>query len=122
MTLLRSIVVLFALLAQAWPAQAMLRETAVKKCGMSCCASLGETDMDACGCAGAPVPAEPAQVPPASGRELMQQVVWVVSHESKLSARPPRSLDDDGARSVVRDFAKQPQQVRLPVLFCSLLN
>jgi hypothetical protein len=121
MTLLRTIVVLFALLAQAWPAQAMLRETAVKKCGMSCCASLEETDMAACGCTLSPVPAEPAQVPPASGRELMQQVVWVVSHESKLSARPPRNLDEDGALSSELDFVKQPH-VRLSVLFCSLLN
>lgn len=124
MTLLRSITLIFALLAQAWPVQAMmLREEAPKACAMGCCAAIAEMEMDACSCAEAPAPEKPLNVPPSSGRELVPQVVWMILQEAPLASRPPKSLSDGSSRFsfIERDLAAQPH-VRLAVLHCSFLN
>lgn len=121
MTLLRSIVLIFALLAQVWPAQAMPRVNEAAACGMGCCAALAEAEMSACGCAEPSAPAEPTSVPPAGGREQVPQVFWATAEEVKPTMRSPRSLDEGMSRSAERDSSGLPH-VRLAVLFCSLLN
>ncbi len=121
MTLFRSIVVLVVLLAQAWPAQVMLRDKAAGKCEMGCCAWLAEVGMDVCDCAVSSRPAAPADLPPAGARQFMTQVVWVDSHDVMPVVPPPQSLSESDARLLERDVLRQPH-VRLPVLFCSLLN
>lgn len=122
MTLLRFIVALVVLLAQAMPAQAMLRENTAAKCEMGCCAWLAEAGTDSCDCTeSSSRPATPADLPPAGARQLMVQVVWADAHEQRFSLQPPLSLNESDMRLMARDPLKQPH-VRLPVLFCSLLN
>lgn len=103
------------------PAQTMLREKTVAKCEMGCCARLAEAGMDSCDCTESSQPATPADLPPAGARQLMVQVVWADVHERGFSVRPPLSLNESDMRLNARDPLKQPH-VRLPVLFCSLLN
>lgn len=121
MTLLRSIVLIFALLAQTWPVQAMRRVKEPAACGMSCCAALAEMGMSTCGCADPSAPAEPASVPPASGRERVPQVVWMSFEDVRSATRPAMSQAKAQARRVESDGPNLPH-VRLAVLFCSLLN
>jgi hypothetical protein len=121
MTLLRSIIVLFALLSQAVPAQAMLRVSEAPPCQMSCCASLALAEMSVCGCGTASVPTEPTQAPPASGRELLPQVVWSVAHELGIGLRVTTPDQAGTGRFLEGAPAAQPH-VRLAVLFCSFLN
>lgn len=121
MTLLRFIVALVVLLAQAMPAQAMLRENTAAKCEMGCCAWLAEAGTDSCDCTESSQPTTPADLPPAGVRQLMVQVVWADAHERGFSVPPPLSLNESDMRLMARDLLKQPH-VRLQVLFCSLLN
>lgn len=121
MTLLRSIVLLFALLGQAWPVQAVVRVNEPASCGMSCCAELAAADLSACGCAESPAPAEPANVPPANGRERVPQLLWVSLEDGRFATRSAMSLENAQTHLVESDLPKPPQ-VRLAVLFCSLLN
>lgn len=121
MTLLRSIILIFALLAQALPVQAMRHVDEPAYCGMSCCAALAAAEMSACGCAEPSAPAEPANVPPASGRERVPQLVWVSLEDVQFATRSAISLEKTQVRLVASDLLRQPQ-VRLAVLFCSLLN
>jgi len=121
MTLLRSIVLIFALLAQSWPAQAMLSVNEPAACGMGCCAALATAEMSACGCAESSAPAEPASVPPASGRERVPQVVWMSFEDVRSATRPAMSQEKAKARWSESDGPNLPH-VRLVVLFCSLLN
>ncbi|MDP1591873.1 MAG: hypothetical protein Q8M07_29205 [Prosthecobacter sp.] len=121
MTLLRSIALIFALLAQAWPVHAMLRVNEPASCGMGCCAALAETEMSACGCAEPATPAAPANAPPVGGRELVPQVVWASAEEARPAMRSPRSLNEGVPPAAERDPSSLPH-VRLAVLFCSFLN
>jgi len=116
MTLLRSIICLFALLAQAWPAQAMPRTAEPEACAMECCAA-----MSLCECAEPSAPAEPANAPAVSGRKWAPQAVWVPVEEAGPLPRSPRALNEGASRWAESSFENQPQ-VRLAVLFCSFLN
>jgi len=121
MTLLRSIIVLFALLSQAVPAHAMLRMPKVTQCQMSCCASLNFIEMSGCGCGHAPTPVEPTQAPQGNGREVVPQVVWSVSHETGIGLRATTPNQAGAGRFLEGAPPAQPH-VRLSVLFCSFLN
>lgn len=124
MTLLRSITLIFALLVQALPVQAlMLRADEPAACTMGCCAALAQTEAEACSCSDAPAPGKPLNVPPAGGRELVPQVVWMILQEAPQVARPPTSLKGGGSHFsfMERDLARQPH-VRLSLLHCSFLN
>lgn len=121
MTRLHSFVLLFALLAQAWPLQAIRRVDEPAACGMSCCAALAAAEISECGCSEAPKPSEPANVPPAGGRDRVPQVVWMTSEDVGFATRPAMNLDESLAHFVESDSPKPPQ-VRLAVLFCSFLN
>ena len=116
MTLLRSIVCLFALLAQVWPAQAMLCIAEPEACSMECCAA-----MSLCECAEPSPPAEPANAPPVGGRKWALQAVWLAVEEVGPLPRSPRALNEGGSRWV-ESRCENPPQVRLAVLFCSFLN
>lgn len=121
MSLLRSIVLIFALLAQALPVQAMMRVNEPKNCAMGCCAWLAEAGISECGCEKTSKPTAPAKAPPASGREWGPQVVWAASDAVKCATRPPKSLS--AAKShFIECMTTKPPQVRLTVLFCSFLN
>jgi hypothetical protein len=122
MTLLRAIILIFAILAQAMPVQAMMRdvrEPAV--CQMGCCAAVEASAMDACACADTSAPAKPLNTPPASGRDLVPQVVWTMIEEMPSLTGVSMDLERHRERFTKRDLAAQPH-VRLPVLFCSFLN
>ncbi len=122
MTLLRSIVLIFAVLAQAMPVQAMMRGAQEPvTCEMGCCAAVAATEMDACACADTSAPAKPLNTPPATGREIVPQVVWTLVAEAPLMTRPVKHLEKEGSCFIQRDLTAQPH-VRLPVLFCSFLN
>lgn len=124
MTLLRSITLIFALLVQALPVQAlMLRVDEPAACTMGCCAALAQTEAEACSCSEAPAPGKPLNVPPASGREFVPQVVWMILQEAPQVARSPRALNDgtQQLRYLERALARQPH-VRLTLLHCSFLN
>ncbi|MEN3939794.1 hypothetical protein WJU23_00750 [Prosthecobacter sp. SYSU 5D2] len=123
--MIRSLILFIALLAQALPVPAMMRDEAEPVCSMSCCAVVAAMEAEGCGCVDAPVhdtaPA-PVQAPSGSGRELLAQPQWSVQAEAlALSTRKitePETFhmprQDPGALT-------QPH-VRLPVLFCSLLT
>ncbi|MES2595379.1 MAG: hypothetical protein V4662_08595 [Verrucomicrobiota bacterium] len=123
MTLLRSIVLIFALLAQAMPVQAMMcggQEPVT--CEMGCCAAVAASERDACSCAGdTSAPAKPLNTPPASSREIVPQVVWTMIEEMPSLASVSVDLEKKSARFIQRQLTVQPH-VRLPVLFCSFLN
>jgi hypothetical protein len=121
MTLLRSIVLIFALLAQAWPVQAVLRVNEPARCGMTCCTELAAAELSACGCAEVPMPAEPANVPPSSGRERVPQLLWVSLEDVRFATRPAMCLENAQTHLVESDLPESPH-VRLAVLFCSFLN
>lgn len=121
MTILRSIIVLVALLSQAVPVQAMLQGPKAKKCQMSCCASLAAAEMSVCGCANDSVPSEPTQAPQGSSRELVQQVIWSVAHEPGIDLRVA-SPDQLCLGRFLESASPLQPHVRLSVLFCSFLN
>lgn len=121
MTLLRSIVVLVTLLAQAWPVQTASCEDTMRTRQMACCSSLLMAGMDECGCAESSRAATPVDLPPAGARQIVAQVVWADSHGTGPCAMLPRVVCEHDSRPLEAKSLKQPH-VRLSVLFCSLLN
>ncbi|GEP45812.1 hypothetical protein [Brevifollis gellanilyticus] len=122
MSLLRSIILIFAVLAQAMPVQAMMRGAQEPvTCEMGCCAAVASTEMDACACADTSAPAKPLNTPPASGRDLVPQVVWTMIEEMPSLTSVSMNLEKKRERFIQRDPVKQ-SHVRLPVLFCAFLN
>jgi hypothetical protein len=121
MTLLRSIAVLFVLLAQVMPAQVMPGGMTTVKCTMGCCAGLEEAEMASCGCPDSPLSSEPANAPPGS-RERAPQLVWAAVDADQPAIRSPKAADDEGKPRLVERDRDKVAHVRLPVLFCSLLN
>lgn len=124
MTLLRSIFLIIALLAQALPVQAvMVHEDKSVVCEMGCCAALADAGLGDCDCDAAPMVPEHHELPslPASrGTKLVPVLPWEHSHE----LRAPLYHDSRHAqRSGVR-FEDHPVEshVRLAVLFCSFLH
>lgn len=120
MTLLRSIILIFALLAQSWPAQAMTCVNEAAACGMGCCSALAVAEMGACDCAEPPAPSETG-TPPAGGRDRVLPVVWMTFEDALTVAWSATGRELAQARGLDRDRPNLPH-VRLPVLFCSWLN
>jgi hypothetical protein len=124
MTLLRSIIALIVLLSQALPAGLMGGEAAPKKCPMSCCAALVKAGLGECACEAepsGPVTPIPASLPPAQGREIMPQLVWVELPDFLFSVSPHADTD----RALRPELAMQTvttPHVRLTVLFCLFLT
>ncbi len=121
MKLFRSIVLLAALLAQTFPSFAGGQGQKEEGCSMECCAWLAAAGMECCDCAETLPPAAPAQAPPAKGRDLMAQVVWLESPDTAPEARLSQALEPKRGGKLQHVQAKPPR-VRLPVLFCSFLN
>ena len=119
MHLLRSIVILIALLAQAWPVVVVHAEVAVEKCSMSCCAG----NDAGCGCLkkteDSPLSA-PANVPPDTWRGWLPQVATVSSLESHL----PSAMSCT-ERCVVKRVLDDRHELRglpcMTVLHCAFL-
>lgn len=124
MTLLRSIFLIIALLAQALPVQAvMMREDKSVVCEMGCCAALAEAGLGGCDCdASSKVPEHRdfPSLPFSRGTELIPVVTWESSHE----LRAPLYRDARQAQRSGLCFENHPiqLQVRLAVLFCSFLH
>jgi len=117
----RTIILLFALIAQALPVQAMMRVNASESCTMGCCAWLAEAGLSECGCEKTSEPVSPAKAPPTSSREWVPQLVWAEADFATPAARPPKALGDVKSPSKERNVSKQ-LHVRLVVLLCSFLN
>lgn len=121
MTLLRLLLSTFVLLAQAWPAHAV--ESAGKlqtaSCHMGCCAAVAEMT---CGCTETSVPAAPANVPPAGGRDLVPQVIWVAAEDTLPTHRADSMFSQTRWAGGKESNVATGPHVRLPVLFCSFLN
>lgn len=127
MNFLRTITLLFALMAQALPAALIQRAEQPVPCTMSCCeAEVTVLQISACGCMSAPesVPQRaPAQTPPATpGRDQAFQTQWIPLIEDFLfkSAEITSSV-------VAHPFSPESihtaqPHVRLTVLFCSFLT
>ena len=119
MHLLRSIFLVIALLAQAWPVMAALGASAKTGCPMSCCA---ENDLG-CACEAktdAPRLPAPANSPPTMGRDLVPQVAVIVSSESPL----PQLMSgiESRAHKLARgDRDDRRAERRLTVLHCAFL-
>lgn len=125
MNLLRLMLTACVLLAQAWPAQAVVAASAKaegKACAEGCCAWLAEAGMSVCSCDDTSAPAAPAGLPPLSGRELVPQVVWVEARETALLKAAPRTEAAMALASRRGREAVASSHVRLPVLFCAFLN
>lgn len=120
-TLLRLMLTALVLLAQAWPAQAVVNGSDTAACEMGCCALLEEAGIIACGCTDAPASPSPARTPPASARDLVPPVTWVSVEDEKPSAPSARSIDSITWNRPTQADKAQPH-VRLAVLFCSFLN
>ncbi|MFN0077169.1 MAG: hypothetical protein ACKVY0_11900 [Prosthecobacter sp.] len=117
MSLLRALFLIIALVVQAWPGAAVVRGDTQPVCGMKCCAPGAVT----CCCAEpaqAPALPVPASTPPVTGRELVPAVLWVAFTQFLPLAPPAEAFK---ARFHACRADTQPH-VRLPVLFCSLLN
>jgi hypothetical protein len=79
MSCLRSIILLFTLLAQIWPAQAVMSEGGrPETCEMGCCAAMAEPGMSACGCLEEPStpPVNPAAPASADERPNSPRMLW----------------------------------------------
>jgi formylglycine-generating enzyme required for sulfatase activity len=124
MALLRSLLLIVTLVTQALPVGMIRASVAEKKCTMGCCAALEEAGLGECGCEAAPgVPGTPvpATPPPAQGREIMPQLVWVESPVFLMGS----STHADTDRALRPELAMQTvttPHVRLTVLFCSFLT
>lgn len=119
MHLLRSIFLIVALLAQAWPVTVALGANATTKCPMSCCA---ESD-EGCACLAetdAPRLPAPANTPPATGRELVPQVAVIVLPEGHL-LRSMGGIESSALKLVLDDRHDKRGLPRLTVLHCSFL-
>ncbi len=89
-----------------------------KHCMMPCCAA-------ACGCisdAGeTPQPSSSSQ-PPATGRDLLPQIIWVEAGTAAPQAKLFSAVQGRTNRPTWDMQAPARTQVRLTVLFCSLLT
>lgn len=125
MTFLRSILLLVTLVTQALPVGMVSASVAEEKCAMSCCAAVAQDGLDNCGCAtapGVPTTPSPASLPPAHGREVMPQFVWVELSDFQVISS---SVHADTDRALRPEFAMHTftlPHVRLAVLFCSFLH
>ena len=119
MTLLRSIILIFALLAQALPVSLVAMGDVKPVCDMKCC----DPGATICCCAGpqeVPSSPAPASTPPVTGRDLVPPPLWVV-WTSGLNFLPVET-NAGAARQRGGDHrALAAPHVRLPVLFCSIL-
>lgn len=120
MHLLRSLILILTLLAQAWPVVVVRAAEAQTKCPMNCCAG---DDVAACGCATAPDAPQrhaPANVPPTAGRDLVPQPALV----SELEVHLPKSMvgtHGSATRMALADRHEGRAERRLTVLHCSFL-
>jgi hypothetical protein len=123
-TLLRSIFLIIALLAQALPVQAvMMREDKRVVCEMGCCAAIADAGLGGCDCDAAPMVPEQRDspsLPGSRGPELIPVMFWERSHE----VGSPLYRDPCHAQRSGVCFENHPVQshVRLAVLFCSFLH
>lgn len=123
--MIRSLILFIALLAQALPVPAMMRDEAAPVCSMSCCAVVATMEENGCGCMDAPVhdsAPSPAQAPSGSGRELLAQPQWSVQAEVFALSTSEKTESKISHRTHQEPGALTPPHVRLPVLFCSLLT
>ena len=124
MALLRSLLLIVTLVTQVLPVGMISASVAEKKCTMGCCAALAEAGQGECGCEAAPgVPGTPvpATPPPAQGREIMPQLVWMELPDFLMGS----STHADTGRALRPELAMQTvttPHVRLTVLFCSFLT
>lgn len=120
---LRTIVMILAGLMQALSAQALCpmasNETAV--CEMGCCAALAD-GLDGCGCsAGSDSPASQVPALPPATRESGQVAAALTEGGAVLMRGPEMAAD--GVRSAGwAGWKAHLPEVRLAVLFCSLLT
>lgn len=126
MPLVRSILLIFALLVQALPVAALSHDEAVETCSMSCCATVRQMQSPDCGCIEAPVSSPtpaPASPTPASSRDLLAQPQWVLLSEALhlATTASARTLPVASRFHLEAPALTQPH-VRLPVLFCSFLT
>jgi hypothetical protein len=120
MHLLRSLVLILTLLAQAWPVTVVRAAEVEAKCPMSCCA--GDVAA-ACGCATAPDAPQrstPANVPPTAGRDLLPSLALVSGLEIYLPP-PTGGTEDSATRMALADCHEGRAQRCLTVLHCSFL-
>ncbi len=120
MQLLHAVILIFVLLAQALPVSAVAREDAPPVCGMKCC----DPGATVCCCAGptdAPSSPAPASTPPVTGRDLVPQPLWV-AWSGGVNFLPVAAVADAATQRCGDQRALAAPHVRLPVLFCSLLN
>ena len=82
----RSILVLFFLLAQAWPLQAAGCVVVGESCGMACCA-----EAETCDCVGETAPLAPLAPPAAPEREMMP--AWIGFAMEPAPLRTDRRVD-----------------------------
>ncbi|MBB5038787.1 hypothetical protein [Prosthecobacter dejongeii] len=126
MPLARSILLIFALLAQALPVAALGRGAEMETCSMSCCANVRQMQVSDCGCVEAPVSSSkptPASPAPASSRDLLSQPQWVLLSEAlELSTAASAHTLPAASRLHLEAPALTQPHVRLPVLFCSFLT
>jgi len=125
MTLLRTLLLIVTLVAQALPVGMISASAAAGKCPMSCCAALAEAGLGDCGCAaapGAPTSPAPAGLPPAQGREIMPQFVWAELSDFQVISSSAHADSDRALRPAFVMQAVTTPHVRLIVLFCSFLT
>lgn len=131
MPLFRSIFILMALLAQAWPAALGTRSFEDEACEMACCAwqkkaVAVQTDPAACGCIESPAApvsqTSPSTPPPASGRDLIPTPLWVSLDATDLVPLSWRELSAEAPLALADRLHSTQPQIRLTVLFCSFLT
>jgi hypothetical protein len=123
MSLLRTIILILAMLVQALPAQALwplfMGKSAV--CEMACCAALSDEELDACECsAGGESPALEVPALPPKTPESAQMAAALAAGGNVLWRRPEKRIDEAQSASMTRWGPHLPK-VRLAVLFCSFL-
>lgn len=126
MPLFRSIVLFIALLAQVFPAALMSHEAKPEACTMACCAWQEQAAAaELCGCISAPeTPASaplPANVPPASVRDVLPCPAWVAAEETFIPALHVAEISSRNWQPLTEASPTLPH-VRLTVLFCSFLT
>ncbi len=116
MRLLRAIILIIVLVAQALPVPAVALGEVQPKCGMTCCAA----QKMFCCCAEpaqAPVQPAPASTPPVTGRELVPVTLWLA-----FMSFPQLETSTEVASAWVRDRSADTRpHVRLPVMYCAIL-
>jgi hypothetical protein len=123
MNLLRTIILVLALLVHALPAQALwplfMGRSAV--CEMACCAALSDEELDACECsAGGESPTLEVPALPPKAPESAQMAAALAEGGNILWRRPEKRIEEAHPASMTRWGPHFPK-VRLAVLFCSFL-